>query len=170
MVSVGCVTGRWRSGAVGGSAVRCGALRRILIPRKPRAREDWCLRDVRLRPSPVAEARHRHPPAPNSFVILTRTQLLPSTYTLHIYRCNHPRIHTIDKPRRLRGHARGLAQYWLNWSTARRRTRHPCDLRSRHYVSGRSVGEIFERDAASSRPAAAAKRLAVDMPLPATRM
>jgi len=32
MVSVGCVTGRLRSGAVGGGAVRCGASRRMLIP------------------------------------------------------------------------------------------------------------------------------------------
>jgi hypothetical protein len=32
MVSVGCVTGRLRSKAVGGGAVRCGASRRMLIP------------------------------------------------------------------------------------------------------------------------------------------
>ena len=32
MVSVGCVTGRLRSGAVGGGAVRGGASRRMLIP------------------------------------------------------------------------------------------------------------------------------------------
>jgi hypothetical protein len=41
-------------------------------------------------------------------------------------------------------------------------------------MSGRPVEEIFELDAASSRPAAAANKLvaallAADMPLPATR-
>ena len=62
-----------------------------------------------------------------------------------------------------------MLEAWLNWSSSPTHPSHPCDLRSRHYVSGRSVEEIFELDAASSRPAAAAKRLAVDMPLSATR-
>ena len=62
-------------------------------------------------------------------------------------------------------------QHMVTWRPASC-TRHTLTniWKSASRMSGRSVEEIFELDVASSRPAAAAnKRLAADMPLPATR-